>query len=100
MSKNKGKTWQVDAGDVHDILDANRILIATAYGEHVGGKYTITEETKANARLIAAAPELLESAKNLLQRINVYFKGNKEAPPDWIAKDEMLAAIAKAEGRQ
>jgi hypothetical protein len=50
------------------------------------------EEAKANARLIAAAPELLEALKDLLSRSehDEYYASESDAAE---------AAIAKAEGR-
>ena len=48
------------------------------------------DENEANARLIAAAPELLEALKELTGHINERFSGGV-----W---DRARAAIAKAEG--
>lgn len=50
-------------------------------------------EVKANARLIATAPELLEALKNLSK----YVVGNTGAYPAELVKAKL--AIAKAEGR-
>jgi hypothetical protein len=53
------------------------------------------DEADANARLIAAAPELLAAAKH-------YYKchGNCGSPREQDAADRLRAAIAKAEGKQ
>lgn len=57
------------------------------------------EQCTANARLIAAAPELLEALKLLLaecdQQVSI---GNM--PYDWVSFGIARAAIAKAEGAQ
>lgn len=53
----------------------------------------ITEVTRANARLIAAAPDLLEACKMLLNRCEL-------EGVEWIDMTEARAAIAKAEGKQ
>lgn len=58
--------------------------ICVVYGEGV------TPESQANARLIAAAPELLEAMKNLVNG------GSDGRAKDW---DLAEAAIRKAEGR-
>lgn len=57
-------------------------------------------EVSANGRLMAAAPDLLQSLKWAMQIIGPYtrrIKGQNEAYCD--AHDKAMAAIAKAEGR-
>ena len=56
------------------------------------------EESVANARLIAAAAELLEAAKQLLAIVTLQ-NGNKHDDINKI-QDDARAAIAKAEGGQ
>lgn len=51
-----------------------------------------SEEGVANARLIAAAPELLEAAEKALQ----YMRLHKYADQAWA--DDLASAIAKAKG--
>lgn len=53
-------------------------------------------DKEADARLIAAAPDLLLSARALLDAIGMF--GPKGGPIS-IARDATLAAIARAEGR-
>ncbi len=69
------------------------------WSQTTGDTYSILEESyeaserKANARLIAAAPELLEALKGVLVRL--------EHSGSWEGEDEKTAAraaIAKAEG--
>lgn len=56
--------------------------------------YADSKQAKANARLIAAAPELLHALKGMLLRFGG--AGDKPTP----AEREALAAIAKAEGEE
>jgi hypothetical protein len=51
-----------------------------------------TEEKAANARLIAAAPDLLEAAKAAVENWN-------HGQPRAFVRETLLAAIAKAQGR-
>jgi hypothetical protein len=57
-------------------------------------KTVCPEESQANARLIAAAPELLEACKEALEHFDKYTKGIVID-----AKDSLRMAIAKAEGK-
>ncbi len=69
-----------------DILDQRGRDVVTVYGGGVE-----TESQSANSRLIAAAPDLLETLKNLV---------NLDQRSGWHSKeqDAALAAIAKATG--
>lgn len=53
-------------------------------------------EREANARLIAAAPEMLEALKAMLPENNV---ADEHCRPDFTTCEKARAAIAKAEGR-
>jgi hypothetical protein len=55
------------------------------------------DETEANARLIAAAPELLAAAKDALAKMNVLLALAGDEDPHWRA---LWAAVRKAEGSQ
>ncbi len=59
----------------------------------------LQEEGKANARLIAAAPDLLAACKEMLLRIKEYqdLDGLLTAKERG-SRDKMIAAVAKAEG--
>ena len=54
-------------------------------------------ERDSNARLIAAAPELLEACRTAHDYTWDKAKGTETAPPAWI-RDNLKAAIAKATG--
>jgi hypothetical protein len=63
------------------------------------GEDVVTAEDKANARLIAAAPELLDAARIALAMMG----GDDDGPDDDDMFDvwqKVRAAIAKAEGRE
>ena len=72
--------------------------VRTFGGIHVGGPQH--PETMANARLIAAAPDLLEALQNIAEYWNQ--DQNEEAMADacWHAIHTARAAIAKATGEQ
>lgn len=69
------------------LIDPN---IAVAYGGKTSGK---SDSGEANAHLIAAAPDLLAAAKNLMA--STYAENYRLISPF----KELAAAIAKAEGR-
>ena len=80
--------WNVGALDKNDqrrVGSDNGRLIATCHHECVGA---LEIEMEANARLIAAAPELLEALEACLPHLQVY-------TPHWSATK---AAIKKARG--
>jgi hypothetical protein len=62
-----------------------------------GASGTTSEELAANARLIAAAPELLEAAKALAGLYHGLNQGRSF--PTQAQCDQAISAIAKAEGR-
>lgn len=57
-------------------------------------------EQEANARLIAAAPDLIDALRDIVARIDCYDAGR--CPPSLAerCREIALAAIAKAEGKQ
>lgn len=60
----KGK-WIVEDGK--EIM-CNNNLISTGYGFMVKNRYTVTEESRANALLISKAPEMLEMLIGFVER--------------------------------
>lgn len=79
---------------VNRIRDANGRLIAwLGYGRRGISQKVTAEEQAANARLIAAAPDLYEALNHVAQRWDKY--DEKDAPR---LGEEIRAAVAKAEG--
>jgi len=73
--------------------DDNRVICELPFDHH-------DDENEANARLIAAAPELLEALKRLMQVGRAYcicYDYSDESEDAW---DYAETAIAKAEGEQ
>lgn len=101
MTKHTPGPWVVHEGDEIDIRSANPADLAQApiyyciaenIGGHVHGEnFDDYSEVEANARLIAAAPELLEALESFPG-----FLCGTESGDAWI--EQMRAAIAKARG--
>lgn len=76
--------------------EGNIMCVNSSYGEHMGALNFKPEEMQANAKLIAAAPELLEAAQYLLKHI----KPSKNIQKDFchnLALANLSKAIHKAE---
>lgn len=89
-AKHTPGPWQVNHGDQFQVCDADGKVrgcspIATMHGS--------ASEKRANARLIAAAPELLEVAQLILAEDLLDF-----LPEEYVFR--VRAAIAKATGEQ
>lgn len=85
---------QVD-GDMHVIRGIDKSLVAFASGWATDAKH----ETNANARLIAAAPELLDAGKKVLELRDEMNEYDRVLFIDK-AIQMLRAAIAKATGEQ
>jgi len=105
MRKHTPGPWRISAESQSIVEQDNQaigsklgLLIATAHGYTDSGYFPDDDEGVANARLIAAAPELLEALKIFLNEFND-FEVMKRTP---IAYHKVVkaahAAIAKAEG--
>lgn len=109
MSKHTPGPWEVDGPHLTDrriaILGAEKddgwqVVIATM---RTPDSRMPEEEQRANASLIAAAPELLESLKNALRELDKVWPGlgNQTGEAWWSASDtrtKLVRIIAKAEG--
>jgi hypothetical protein len=95
----------------HEILDDNGEIVADISPIHdpaVGKEIVVSKEEFANARLIAAAPELLEALLTVIDQLKQLFKPLKTWPesdmPEEFAMgcliiyDSALNAINKATG--
>jgi hypothetical protein len=83
-----------DSDLTYTIMAANQ-PIADVYESGTAEHNQESEDTH-NARLIAAAPELLAACKGAIAELNTYWKGDYAGRP---LASELRAAIAKAEGR-
>ena len=106
MSKHTPKPWKAEfvgsSGSGDNIDDVYEVHAA-------GGHFRVAEYmTPADARLIAAAPDLLEACKDALESLEMlqggctdFNDGTVEALTVWCPEviDSLSAAIAKAEGK-
>ena len=105
QSKHTPGPWMVDPKFLSEVQTSDDKTVCSAWHQHAdGATITVTgilacslEESAANARLIAAAPDLLIALVWAMGKIN---------PPNSVCTDEAharynfaVAAIAKAEGR-
>ena len=92
------RPWHTELGEIHEVRDAEggRICILTQLrGRHGLGGRRADEESLANARLIAAAPELYEALKACRLQM---LQSNNDSEYAQEANELASAAIAKAEG--
>ena len=99
MSKHSPGPWECDAGIIPPDGPERYADIYTDGGDLIIARFNdLIPEGRANGRLIAAAPELLEALKTLADEA----WRNAGCMPDEAFHDaiaEARAAIAKAEGR-
>ena len=71
----------------------------TIYAESTGERVATAFERNANAKLIAAAPELLSACKGAFQCIDAICHVRKGGEREWhFVRDMLKAAITKATG--
>lgn len=93
--KLKYLSVHADSGDPHQ--SRGRICQIDDWQESAFGITRIREEIEANARLIAAAPELFEALQGVLEVVEARVR-NAELP-DWKEKLQAgYAALKKAQG--
>ncbi|RWO22848.1 hypothetical protein [Mesorhizobium sp.] len=106
-AKHTPGPWAIDPTYLSEVQTPNDKTIASCWHTHAEGRtVSITgvlecslEESAANARLIAAAPDMLAALKQALDDIRTFHDatGLGEDVLSKEAHDAMLAAIAKAE---
>ena len=102
MSKHTPGPWWLDHGD--DVNLFNHVGISAETHELLAQVVwrldddKSTPECEANARLIAAAPDLLEALETALYGWQREFEYLAKRTPEWVTKAR--AAIAKATGEQ
>ena len=89
MSGHTPGPWRLNSDALVVGNGALKMSIAIAYDSSTAADGVSREEMKANARLIAAAPELLEALKDALCALEVCGK-------DYPAAGKARAAIARA----
>lgn len=103
MSKHTPAPWIVTATNAADGANifAGKVRIGhTVYVPEKGSMEPIisTDEAHANARLIAAAPELLQALIVMVEQAGCYMDDGEASEEEMRAMDAARAAIAKAKG--
>ena len=85
----------------HPRMDGAIIAVNSTYGEHVGACYLSEKEIKANAAIIAAAPDLLAALEGLVEQcamVHKHWGDGANGKESDAAQAAGRAAIAKARG--
>lgn len=72
--------WRLSAGDEHTVFDGQQSKIATIACGGMSGR-TFAESAEV-ARLIAAAPELLDIAERMMEVLEFAYMGAPEQPKE------------------
>jgi len=99
MSKYTPGPWRYSTAPQPNgcpIIGAGPLMVAML--AHTVNEPAQRETDHANARLIAAAPDLLESLQQLVAESVNPHDGSEYEDGEWIALDKARAAIAKATG--
>jgi hypothetical protein len=92
MAEHTPAPWSVSVDTNTEVIGPHQRTICRA---HRDAPTRSEEETRANARLISAAPELLEACESALRFLEIHRERGK-APTQCEA--DLRAAIAKARG--
>ncbi len=95
MNKHTPGPWNTIWIDGTHVIDANGGKTDIAHIINRGNPDT----TEANARLVAAATDLLEACQAVIDEMEAVFVDTDEMAPEWVAIGNMCReAIAKATG--
>jgi hypothetical protein len=99
----KDGKWFIEHGTgVYGILACGHPTIVADTAGHSCNSQTLREDQKANARLIAASPDLLAAAKALLQRGPVgiesecHWCGREGEDTEHCSNDDCMGTLARA----
>ncbi len=99
MTKHTPGPWRAEIDNRMDMRVESHRTVAHLPIPYPARDHSRDDEMKANARLIAAAPDMLDALKDAL----MVLQSAAAADPTWtqaaMARDDVSAAIAKAEGR-
>jgi hypothetical protein len=88
--------WRLNAGNETEVMDGRGRNVARA---HYGGPYGFNlDEAEANARLIAAAPDMLAALVTALEMLVDSWGEEQIAAGDDQVANVLKAAIAQAKG--
>ena len=99
-TKHTPGPWVVDPDSPTDISPADDLRLGIAsicHADEAGGRWEFGQQSKANAKLIAAAPDLLEALQDCERVMSEELKGLLVIQPEL---KNARAAIAKATGDQ
>jgi hypothetical protein len=100
MSEHTPGPWRLNSDALLVGNDALKMSIAIAYDSSTAADGVSREEMKANARLIAAAPDLLEALKGALDSLLYVQSEYGDQVGGWGVRDDRIRkareAIAKA----
>lgn len=98
-ANGEGNTWDVAVHQYNSgkkiVVHAHPTRIALCYSEKYEGLYPSIKEAMANAKLIAAAPELLEAIKYYFDVLEEVRGEDWDKKPDHVLS-KMINAINKA----
>jgi len=94
MTTHTQGPWDYSYGKTQGEGAGKRVFIGANISGGIGELYTDSVGWESNARLIAAAPDLLEAARHALETIEDYINGGKNLETAKVLRN----AISKADG--